>query len=264
MNAETKVTSESAKVRVTRYKERVGSFVDSRRGKMFGVAEVVGLAGSCLILTLVLFSYLYFLVPARSRVASLQADRKQTQTNLQTLQGVVVNETNTKDTVERIATSLDKFETSYLPRQDQGRIDLYEELNALIIKNGVRNTSGPTYTALEPEGTKTAGGRTMVTKYQSFYPGVAVLVTVEGQYENVRRFIRDVERSKQFVVINEVELQRARDNNAPVSAEGEAPAPAPESGQPAAAGAGTRGSLVSLQLSMATYFQRDGAPAAQE
>ena len=35
------------------------------------------------------------------------------------------------------------------------------------------------------------------------------MVTVEGQYENVRRFIRDVERSRQFVVINEVELQRA-------------------------------------------------------
>jgi Tfp pilus assembly protein PilO len=72
-----------------------------------------------------------------------------------------------------------------------------------------------------------------------------VLVTVEGEYQNVRRFIRDVERSKQFVVINEVELQRATQNNAPASAEdGSAPS------------SGTRGSLVTLQLSMATYFQR--------
>ena len=46
------------------------------------------------------------------------------------------------------------------------------------------------------------------------------MVTVEGAYENIRRFIRDVERSKQFVVINQVELQRAQQDNAPVSAEG--------------------------------------------
>jgi Tfp pilus assembly protein PilO len=198
-------------------------------------------------------------------VSSLKTDRTRLQTNLQTLRGVVTNANDTKATVQRITTSLDRFETESLPRQDQGRMDLYEELNALIIKNGVRNTSGPTYAALEPEGTRAAGGRTVITKWQSFYPGVAVVVTVEGQYENIRRFIRDVEKSKQFLVINEVELQRARDTNAPMSAEGDV---ASESGQPAAAPvSGTRGSLVSLQLSMATYFQREAAvaaPASQE
>ena len=56
MNAEKRVKSESANVRVTQYKARVGEFVDSRRGKMFGVAEVAGVAGCCLILLLVLFA----------------------------------------------------------------------------------------------------------------------------------------------------------------------------------------------------------------
>ena len=261
MSAETKVDMESGSVRRTGYKERMRDFLASRRGKMFGIAEVVGLAGSCLILALVLLSYLYFLVPARSRVASLENDRKQLQTNLQTLQGVVSREQNTKETVQRITTSLDKFETDFLLQQDQGRMELYDELNQLIIKNRVRNTSGPTYTELDPEGTRTTGGKNIATKWQSFYPGVVVMVTVEGQYENVRRFIRDVERSKQFVVINEVELQRARDTNAPVSVEGDGSEPAQT-----AAGSGSRGSLVSLQLSMATYFQRQvqTAPSNQE
>ncbi|HEX2271793.1 MAG TPA: GspMb/PilO family protein [Pyrinomonadaceae bacterium] len=260
MKAESKVNTDSANVRGSRYKDRVSVFLRSRRGKMFGVAEVAALAGSCLILLLVLFSYLYFLVPARSQVASANADRKQLQTNLQTLRGVVDKEEDTKHTVDKIATSLGKFETDFLMRQDQGRMQLYEELNELIIKNGVRNTSGPTYTTLEPEGTKTAGGKNTATKWQSFYPGIVVLMTVEGQYENVRRFIRDVERSRQFVVINEVELQRARDTNAPVSVE----AVVSESGaSPVNPGSGSRGSLVSLQLSMATYFQRE-AVAGQE
>jgi Tfp pilus assembly protein PilO len=228
----------------------MSEFLASRRGKMFGIAEVIGLAGSCLVLALVLLSYLYFLVPARSRLASLNADRKQVETNLQTLGGVVRKDTDTKQTVDRIAASLSKFETEHLLRADQGRLDLYEELNQLIVKNGLKNTSGPSYTPLDPAGAKSTTGKNVVTKWQSFYPGIAVMVTVEGQYQDVRRFIRDVERSKQFVVINEVELQRATQNNAPLSVEEGAAAPAP------AAGSGTRGSLVSLQLNMATYFQR--------
>jgi len=219
---------------------------------MIGVAEVAALAGSCFVLALVLLSYLYFLVPARSRLASLNTELKQTQTNLQTLGTVVNKDQNTKEIVDRAASSLNKFETEHLMRADQGRMDLYEELNQLIVKNGVRNTSGPTYTPLDPAGTKSNSGKTVVTKWQSFYPGIAVMVTVEGEYQNVRRFIRDVERSRQFVVINEVELQRATQNNAPATAEG--------SGDGAAgAGSGTRGSLVTLQLNMATYFQRPGA-----
>ena len=260
----TEVRSDSANVRGPQYKERVSQFMSSRRGKMFGIAEVAALGGSCLILVLVLLSYLYFLVPARSRVAALAQDKKQVQTNLQTLQTVVGGDQATTQTVHRITDSLTKFEADHLLQSDQGKMKLYEELNQLIIKNGLRNTSGPMYTPLDPEGTRTTGGKTTTTKWQSFYPGVAVMVTVEGQYENVRRFIRDVERSKQFVVINEVELQRARDNNAPVSASG-APASeddsAPAAAAAPAAGSGTRGSLVSLQLSLATYFQREREPA---
>ena len=252
MNAELKTEPRSA----TRgYNTRFSDFLRSRRGKMFGVAEVAAVAGSCFVLALVLFSYLYFVVPARSRVASLDADRRQLRTNLQTLDTVVNKEQDTKDQVDRVAASLANFESEHLLQPDQGRIDLYEELNQLIVKNGVRNTSGPTYTPLDPTGMKSASGKTVTTKWQSFYPGIAVMVTVEGQYQDVRRFIRDVERSKQFVVINEVELQRANENSAPAAAE--------EGG-----GSGTRGSLVSLQLNMTTYFQRENGesnpPAGQE
>jgi len=242
--------------RSTGYKLRVSEFLESRRGKMFGVAEVVALAGSCFVFALVLLSYIYFLIPARSRLASLNVDLKQTETNLQTLGTVINKDQTTKETVDRAAGSLNKFESDHLMRVTQGRMDLYEELNQLIVKNNVRNTSGPTYATLEPAGAKSNSGKTVITKWQSFYPGIAVMVTVEGEYQNVRRFIRDVERSKQFVVINEVELQRASQNNAPASAE--------EGG----GGSGTRGSLVTLQLNMATYFQRpgaeDNAPASQE
>ena len=251
MSAELRTEPQSANTSASGYKMRMSEFLLSRRGKMFGIAEVVALAGSCFVLVLVLLSYLYFLVPARSRVTSLNADRKQTLANLEKLNEVVGKESDTKQHVDRVTASLNKFETEYLLRPDEGRMDLYEELNQLIVKNGLRNTSGPTYTPLDPAGTKSTSGKTVVTKWQSFYPGIAVMVTVEGEYQNVRRFIRDVERSRQFVVINEVELQRATQTNAPASADG-------------GGGSGTRGSLVTLQLNMATYFQRPNAAAVAQ
>ena len=234
------------------YQQRVTTFLDSRRGKMFGFAEVAALAGSCFVLLMVLLSYLYFFVPARSRVASLNEDKTRLQSNLKTLQGVVNNDRNTKDQVDRIAASLTDFESTHLPSSGEGKLEFYEELNQLIVKNGLRNTSGPTYTPLEPTGgPKQVGARTTTTKWQSFYPGIAVLVTIEGQYQDLRRFIRDLERSKQFTIINQVELQRANENEVPVAAEGSA------EGTPATSS--TPGSIISLQLNLATYFQRDNA-----
>jgi hypothetical protein len=228
------------------YKERVDEFLRSRRDKMFGVAEVVGLVGSCFVLTLVLLSYVYFLVPARLRLSTANAEKVRLEINLKKLTDIVKDGRNTGETVGKIEASLIKFETSDLPREEQGRMALYQELNELILKNNLRNTSGPSYAPLDPAGTKATPGKSMSSKWQSYYPGVSVTVTVEGPYQSVRHFIQDVERSKQFIVINEVELQRATENNSAAAVEGES-------------GSGTRASMVSLQLSLATYFRRDAS-----
>lgn len=225
--------------------ERLRGFRSSRKSKMFGIAEVVALAGSCLILLLVLVSYLYFLVPARSRLTSLQADRARLQTNLRKAHEIVNLGSDTKKTADAITVSLDTFENSGLVRQESGRMALYGQLNQLMLKNALRNTSGPSYSYVAPAGAKSVV-RSASTKWQSVYPGIAVAVTVEGQYQNVRHFLRDIENSKQFIIINQVELQRATENNSVSASSGESVP-------------GSRGSLVSLQLNMVTYFQRSNA-----
>lgn len=222
-------------------RNRFGELVASRRAKMFGIAEVIAVLCSCLVLFMVLLSYLYFYLPARSRQNTAIADRNRLKGNLEKLSSIVDTGRNTKATVEKVAASLEGFEGSELARLDAGRPALYDELNQIIVKNNLRNTSGPTYTSVDPAGTKATPGKAVNTKWQSYYPGLAVMVTVEGPYQNVRHFIQDIERSKQFLIINEVELQRATENNAPSSAD--------ETG-------GGKTSLVSLQLSMATYFRR--------
>jgi Tfp pilus assembly protein PilO len=218
-----------------------------RQPGILGPAEIIGLAGSVLILVLVIVSYLYFLVPARSRLTTLQLERSRLQTELRNTQEVVRQGQTTEATVQNITQSLDSFESKRLVGANRGRMGLYDSLNELIRKNGLRNTSGPTYAPLDPTGAKNGanGARSANTKWQSIYPGIAVSLTVEGQYQNLRRFVRDIETNKQFVIINSVELERSTETNNSPSTDG------------ATAGQ-ARGSLVSLRLEMSTYFQRGG------
>lgn len=227
-----------------RIQTQIKSFSSARRQGVIGPAELVALAGSFLILLLVIVAYLSFLAPARSKLANLQLERSRLQTQLRNSKEVVRHGQSTETTVQGIEQSLDAFENNHLLGASQGRMSLYDSLNLLIRKNGLRNTSGPTYTPLEPSGKKSTGGsRSTNTKWQSVYPGIAISLTVEGPYQNLRRFIREMESNKQFVIINSVELERSTETNSAAAAEG-------------ASTGGARSSLVSLRLEMATYFQR--------
>lgn len=222
------------------------------RGSMLGVTEVIALAGSAVILLVVVISYVYFLVPSRSKLTSLQLERSRLQTQLHNSQEVVQGGQTTQESVVAIAQSLDDFENQRLINSAKGRMELYDVMNELIRKNGLRNTSGPTYTPLESIGTKNAAGATKSTstKWQSAYPGISINLTVEGQYQNLRRFIRDIESNKQFIIINGVELERATETRAAAAAEESA--------------AKLSAAPVSLRLDLATYFQRSGGYAASQ
>lgn len=231
-----------------RVRARLTQIHKSRRRGVLGIAEMIALGAGGLMVLAVLVGYFYFLVPAQSRLNALLLERDRLQKQLRVSQDEFTRGLDAKTTVEKITESLDDFETIHLAGRDGGRMSLYEDLNQLIHKNGLRNTSGPTYTALEPLGARTAEAAAAVaansaaTKWQSVYPGIAVNVTVEGQYQNVRHFVRDIESSKNFIIINAVELERATESNAQPSDEGGSKSPS--------------GGLVSLRLDLATYFQR--------
>ena len=157
-------------------------------------------------------------------------------------------------------------------------MSLYADLNDLIRSNGLRNTAGPSYTTLAPIGMKTpaevlaSADKQSTAKWQSVYPGIAVSVTVEGPYQNVRHFVRDIETSRQFLIINAVELETVTQSSvSAVSSLEETRPPARTSRTPAAEAPGrgavagiappipgTRGTLVSLRVDMSTYFRRVG------
>ena len=230
---------------------RVDKLRQSRQRSILGVAEVAGLAGSAVMLLAVIFVYIYFYTPAESRLATAQFDRNKYQQELGTLQKDIDVKGSTQDSITKISESLEKFENDKLIGRDEGRITLYNVLIQLIRSNKLRNTSGPVYNYLEAKGasgSQTASARTVNSRWQSLYPGIGVTVTVEGQYANLRHFVRDIESSNQFIIVNAVELERATDTDTGVSG--------------ATSGAGS--TLVSLRLDLAAYFRRDAGGEVTE
>ena len=240
------VTEKTIPARRAPIRLRVDKLRQSRQRSVLGVAEIAGLAGSAVMLLAVVFTYLYFYSPAESRLTTAQSERARLQQKLSTLQKDIDVQGSTQDSIARISESLEKFESDKLIGRDEGRITLYNVLIQLIRSNKLRNTSGPVYSYLEAKGSnasQTASARTVNSRWQSLYPGIGVTVTVEGQYANLRHFVRDIESSNQFIIINAVELERASDAET-ATASGETP------GVP-------RNTLVSLRLDMAAYFRRD-------
>ena len=242
---------------------------------VIGLPELIGLAGAALLAVIVVFAYLYFYLPASVRLKSSELERTRLQGQRQA-SGVAVEEgKTTKERVDRINASLEDFESNWLPVQSSGRMSLYTVLNNLIKSNGLRNTAGPSYSQLDLVGTKAqvqpgaTAEKQSNAKWQSIYPGIAVSVTVEGPYQNIRHFVRDIETSRQFLIINAVELEGVRQSGATEPAPAASAPALPRTVRSESATAavplaisGSRGGLVSLRLDMATYFQRPEAKTA--
>lgn len=241
-------------------RERIRIRVESLRRApklgILGLSEMIALGVSLLLLTVVLFSYFYLFIPARMRQTGALEQRELLQKRLRDAQIGFNANASTGATVAQIDKSLQDFEETRLSPADEGRMAIYQELNELIRRNALRATGGIKYSALDAlgaqTGTSTPTTRSGNAKWQSIYPGLGVSLTVEGPYANVRRFVRDIEASRQFVIINAVELEGGNDTSArPVVPTEPGAAPATTNAPPS--------SIVSLRLDMAAYFRRNAS-----
>ena len=270
MRDDTAATAPTGGARAAGLRTRLDAFRATRRRGPVGLPEFAALATAALLLLTAVLAYLFLLVPQRSRLASLEAERADLQRLLASQQSSLGESRDTQQRVSEILSSLGRFEVDHLGHAGSGTKTVIEELNRLIIKDGLRISGGVQFTQLqeaapgtEERRRRNASEETAQRVVQSVFPGIGVTLTVEGTYPNLRRFIRDIEADRQFVVINAVELEGLTDSNAAQTA------PVPSAG-PAAPGAQvqpqpqttpSRGALVSLRLDMAAYFRRASAPA---
>jgi hypothetical protein len=241
-------------------------------GGMFAVPEIVGLAASGLVLLIVLGFYFLALAPAQRDLKAKKAQRDDLEKKLTDTKLRFGDITKTEVKVASLIQSVDDFESRFLPISSIGRTALYDRLNGLMRAYGLRNTAGPEYTPLETKELKPGQpqqerGR---AKFESLFPGDYINMTVEGSYVNMRRFIREIEASQQFVVISAIELEAAENKPETIN-----PAlPPDQAGNPNGGGPGggveqparnapkgkTHGEIVSLHLELAAYFRREAPP----
>jgi hypothetical protein len=193
--------------------------------------------------------YFLSLKPEQDRLRAIESELEAQQRSIIAIAKPAGQETSEgEDPAKTALETLETFKGTYLKPFSSGRIALIKEINALAKKNNVTLTSGIDMgaSAGEPEGDqatekKSASKRKNTEELLNAFPSVTFRFTVFGQYPNLRTFISEVEREKQFVVINSVNLtnQEAR-----------------AVGKRSRGGEGTAGTAgIMLTIEMSAYYQ---------
>ncbi len=250
---------------------------------MWGLPEIAAISLGGLALLGSILLYVFAVMPSNRLLAknTSEAERLEAERISANTKYGEINDTEKQ--VAKLLTSADDFETRFLPASTNGRAALYQRINGLIAAYSLTNSTGPSYAPLEPAEQKIANqseeerGR---EKYRSLFPGVYISMTVEGSYQNLRRFIREIETGNEFVIISSIELgpsdtqTKQPEPGAPpqtttstgpaapvdprmVNSVNGLPPVAPQPVESKAPGGHTRGELVALRIEMAAYFRRE-------
>lgn len=114
---------------------------------------------------------------------------------------------------EQIKNSLYTFE-SYLRNSSTGKAALIDELEALAKTNKIL-TGDMGFKAVEAQPLVDENGQLLKEAMRDdkleVYPALGLDTSVIGDYPNLRRFLADVEKSRQFLVINAIAFQGEAD-----------------------------------------------------
>ena len=179
---------------------------------MWGNTELITVGLSMLAILTTVLLFVLLVLPAQRELSNNRARREDLAKQLTTAQTRYGSITTTEGRVSEILRSVNDFEAYNLAGESNGRAALYQHLNGLITAYGLINTSGPDYAPLEiadpnrsNQQSEDQKGR---SKFISIYPGQYITMTLDGSYQNLRRFIREIETNRnQFVIVSAIELE---------------------------------------------------------
>ncbi len=214
-------------------------------GLNLGEAIAVLLAAAVLVWAVA--QYFSSLKPEQDRLRAIQAELDAQQRSIiANAKPSGAEPPTAEDQAAKALESLETFKDRHLKPFSSGRIALIKEINALAKKNSVTLTSGIDMGATGGEAdaeanqtgeNKSASSHKKADELLNVFPSVGFRFTVFGQYSNVRTFINEVEREKQFVVINSVNFTNQEARTASRRSRGE----------------GASGIMLSIEMS--AYFQ---------
>jgi hypothetical protein len=260
--------------------EKSGDFVSppNRPRKVYagiwGIPEIVALGFSVSALLIGILLWVFLVLPVQREYNGNRTKLDELERKLKEADSRYGSITTTEEQIAKLIASVNDFETRFLRNENDAKLALYQRINGLISAYGLVNTSGPDYAPLEATDQnrrQQSADEKGKSKFISIYPGVYVTMTVDGSYQNLRRFIRDIETSNEFIVITAIELapsenkadenknrtetsQNAQNNpttmpNFPTPAQINQPEVKVDRGK-------IRGETVTLRLELASYYRR--------
>lgn len=155
----------------------------------------------------VLGYYLKSLTPVQTQLARVQKEVDE-QKSVVTVFGK--EGPSQKEKVKLATDSLSAFRSGWLKPYNQGRIAAINEINGLVKSDEVHLTSGLSLAMV----TNKAGSKDKVASKRKkngeflldVYPRVQMTFVVLGDYKHIRKFLKDLQASKQFLVINSISI----------------------------------------------------------
>lgn len=190
------------------------------------------------VLAVVVFS-LFFVASEKSRLDKLRGDFERNRAEITRVRKESQTPDRSSEFVMAALKSLDDFQVMLKPVAE-GRREIIEEVNEIAGDTKVSISDAVQFTPIRESEDLSKPSRSP-GEVKSAFPGLALQFAVEGQYENLREFISKLERSKNFLVINQIQLEGI------------------EELQRGQRGAKRSGKIdkISLRLNLDTYFRRE-------
>jgi len=196
------------------------SFRTVRPGEIAAAALALG----AVVLT-ILYYFLY-LAPVQDRLAEVEKEAAKQISLISNQPGPGQSGPSQKQQIQLAKNSVDEFEAGFLKSMAQGRIELIDEINQLAKTDNLRLGSGidmqATTGSLAAGATELPGSKKKKgADALDVFPRVQFHFVVRGEYRDLRKFIRDLEGSKQYVIVESVNLssgdqkQAGRSSKAP-------------------------------------------------
>lgn len=197
----------------------------------------------------VAFYYFTKVQPLGSELAALQTRELEMSQRLEKFNTDEKKRQDQSANADAILASLKGFDI-YLKPDERGMTEILNEIDLLGSKYGVI-TGDSTYRVDEAEPLYDENGQPIQKPAKSedrqkIYPALGIDTNVIGEYPNLRRFLADLERSRQFLIINALAFQGESD---------QVRRAAQKSGKQKLQLSSSEAVPVSLKIEMDTYFQ---------
>jgi cell division protein FtsB len=173
--------------------------------------EIVFLSAAILFVGIVAFFYLTKVQPLNSRIAAQDQQIQNLRAEIQKLNTDEKKRVDQSNNAGKILDSLKQFE-SYLKPDERGMTQIINEIDDLgrTHKIVVGDASYRVEEADESQLDENGNPRPQAAnkdKKPKIYPNLGIDTTVIGDYANLRHFLSDLERSKQFLIVNALAFQ---------------------------------------------------------